>query len=44
MTDKSQLIKGICEYKILEYHVRAIATEKGIKELEKQLNINNQNK
>jgi len=32
------------EYKILEYHVRAIATEKGIKELEKQLNINNQNK
>jgi len=31
------------EYKILEYHVRAIATEKGIKELEKQLKIINQN-
>ena len=30
------------EYKILEYHIRSIATEKGIKELEKQLNIINQ--
>ncbi|WP_408023658.1 TetR/AcrR family transcriptional regulator [Tenacibaculum sediminilitoris] len=29
------------EYEILEYHIRAIATEKGVKELEKQLkNIN----
>ncbi|CAM1342484.1 TetR/AcrR family transcriptional regulator [Tenacibaculum amylolyticum] len=32
------------EYEVLEYHIRAIATEKGLKELEKQLNIINQNK
>lgn len=32
------------EYEVLEYHVRAIATEKGIEELEKQLKIINQNK
>lgn len=32
------------EYKILEYHIRAIATEEGVKELEKQLKIINQNK
>lgn len=32
------------EYKALEYHIRAIATEKGLKELEKQLEIINQNK
>ncbi len=32
------------EYKVLEYHIRAIATEKGLKELEKQLEIINQNK
>ncbi|CAL2077257.1 TetR/AcrR family transcriptional regulator [Tenacibaculum sp. 190524A02b] len=32
------------EYEILEYHIRAIATEKGLKELEKQLKIINQNK
>ncbi len=32
------------EYKVLEYHIRAIATEKGVKELEKQLKIINQNK
>ncbi|WP_442264462.1 TetR/AcrR family transcriptional regulator [Tenacibaculum sp. ZS6-P6] len=31
------------EYKILEYHIRAIATEKGLEELEKQLKIINQN-
>jgi AcrR family transcriptional regulator len=31
------------EYKILEYHIRAIATEKGVKELEKQLKIINEN-
>ena len=30
------------EYEVLEYHIRAIATEKGIQELEKQLNIINQ--
>jgi len=27
------------EYKVLEYHIRAIATPKGVKELEKQLNL-----
>ncbi|MGG8496701.1 TetR/AcrR family transcriptional regulator [Tenacibaculum sp. TC6] len=32
------------EYEVLEYHVRAIATEKGIEELEKQLKIINQNR
>jgi AcrR family transcriptional regulator len=32
------------EYEILEYHIRAIATEKGLAELEKQLKIINQNK
>ncbi|SNR14286.1 TetR/AcrR family transcriptional regulator [Tenacibaculum jejuense] len=31
------------EYHVLEYHIRAIATEKGLKELEKQLKIINQN-
>lgn len=31
------------EYKVLEYHIRAIATEKGIEELEKHLNNINQN-
>lgn len=31
------------EYKVLEYHIRAIATEKGLKELEKQLHIINKN-
>lgn len=31
------------EYKILEYHIRAIATEKGVAELEKQIEIINQN-
>lgn len=30
------------EYKVLEYHIRAIATEKGLEELEKQLKIINQ--
>ena len=28
------------EYKVLEYHIRAIATPKGVKELEKQLELN----
>ncbi len=28
------------EYKVLEYHIRAIATPKGVKELENQLKIN----
>lgn len=28
------------EYKVLEYHIRAIATPKGVEELEKQLKIN----
>jgi len=32
------------EYKVLEYHIRSIATAKGIKELEKQLHIINQNR
>ncbi|MBE7629848.1 TetR/AcrR family transcriptional regulator [Tenacibaculum piscium] len=31
------------EYEILEYHIRAIATEKGLKELEKQVNSINKN-
>ncbi len=31
------------EYQILEYHIRAIATNKGLQELEKQLKIINQN-
>ena len=31
------------EYQILEYHIRAIATNKGLEELEKQLKIINQN-
>ena len=31
------------EYKILEYHIRAIATNKGVEELEKQLKIINKN-
>lgn len=31
------------EYEVLEYHIRAIATEKGIAELEKQLKIINKN-
>ncbi|CAL2086042.1 TetR family transcriptional regulator [Tenacibaculum sp. 190524A05c] len=39
--DMQELVK--IEYKILEYHIRAIATEKGILELEKQLEIINQN-
>ena len=30
------------EYEVLEYHIRAIATDKGIQELEKQLKIINQ--
>ncbi|HAO15779.1 MAG TPA: TetR/AcrR family transcriptional regulator [Tenacibaculum sp.] len=34
-----EIIKA--EYEVLEYHIRAIATEKGIKELEKQLEIIN---
>ena len=28
------------EYKVLEYHIRAIATPKGVKELEKQIELN----
>ncbi|WP_418649555.1 TetR/AcrR family transcriptional regulator [Tenacibaculum aestuariivivum] len=36
-----ELIK--VEYQILEYHIRAIGTSKGIDELEKQLKIINQN-
>jgi hypothetical protein len=36
-----ELIK--VEYKILEYHIRAISTEKGLQELEKQLKIINKN-
>ncbi len=39
--DMQELVK--IEYKVLEYHIRAIATEKGLEELEKQLKINNQN-
>jgi len=31
------------EYKVIEYHIRAIATEKGVIELEKQLNIISKN-
>ncbi len=31
------------EYKILEYHIRSIATPKGLLELEKQLNLTKQN-
>ncbi|SED21054.1 DNA-binding transcriptional regulator, AcrR family [Tenacibaculum sp. MAR_2009_124] len=38
--DMQEIIKA--EYEVLEYHIRAIATEKGIKELEKQLKIINQ--
>jgi len=40
--DEVQEIMKI-EYEILEYHIRAIATDKGVKELEKQLKITNQN-
>ncbi|TCI94222.1 TetR/AcrR family transcriptional regulator [Tenacibaculum sp. M341] len=39
--EMKELVK--IEYKVLEYHIRAIATEKGLKELEKQLKITNQN-
>lgn len=39
--DMQELVK--IEYKVLEYHIRAIATKKGLEELEKQLKINNQN-
>jgi len=39
-TDVKKLMET--EYKVLEYHIRAIATEKGVKELEKQLEIINQ--
>ncbi len=39
--DIQELLK--IEYHVLEYHIRAIATEKGIQELEKQLKIINQN-
>ena len=31
------------EYKALEYHIRAIATRKGVEELEKQISIINKN-
>ena len=31
------------EYKVLEYHIRAIGTKKGLEELEKQLQIKDQN-
>lgn len=34
----SELMK--LEYEVLEYHIRAIATEKGLKELEKQIENN----
>ena len=40
-TDVKKLVET--EYKVLEYHIRAIATKKGIKELEKQLERINQN-
>jgi predicted transcriptional regulator len=40
-SEMQELIK--VEYKILEYHIRAIATKKGIEELEKQLEIINKN-
>ena len=40
-TDTQKLVET--EYKVLEYHIRAIATEKGLEELEKQLNIIKQN-
>ncbi|PKH49503.1 TetR/AcrR family transcriptional regulator [Tenacibaculum sp. Bg11-29] len=40
-SEMQELIK--VEYKILEYHIRAIATEKGLQELEKQLKIINKN-
>ena len=39
--DISELVK--MEYKVLEYHIRAIATEKGLEELNKQLRIIKQN-
>ena len=39
--EMQELIK--IEYQILEYHIRAIATSKGLEELEKQLKIINQN-
>lgn len=39
--DMQELVK--VEYKVLEYHIRGIATEKGVKELEKQLKIINEN-
>lgn len=39
--DMQELVK--IDYKVLEYHIRAIATEKGLKELEKQLKIINKN-
>ncbi|OCK43882.1 TetR family transcriptional regulator [Tenacibaculum soleae] len=39
--EMQELIK--IEYEILEYHIRAIATPKGIKELEKQLKTINKN-
>ncbi|QXP72842.1 TetR/AcrR family transcriptional regulator [Tenacibaculum sp. HL-MS23] len=39
--EMQELIK--IEYQILEYHIRAIATDKGLEELEKQLKIINQN-
>ena len=32
------------EYDVLEYHIRAIATEKGLEELSKQSSIIKQNK
>ncbi|WBX77072.1 TetR/AcrR family transcriptional regulator [Tenacibaculum ovolyticum] len=40
-SEMQELIK--VEYKILEYHIRAISTEKGLQELEKQLKIINKN-
>ena len=39
--DMSELLK--IEYKVLEYHTRAIATPKGVEELEKQLAIIHKN-
>ena len=40
-TEAQKLVE--MEYKVLEYHIRSIATEKGLEELEKQLNIIKQN-
>ena len=39
--EKSELEISEMEYQALEYHIRAIATPKGITELEKQLSKSN---